>query len=39
MLDKDARGIIAEGTPGELAGDVSDPKVAEFLTRRKGRAG
>jgi phospholipid/cholesterol/gamma-HCH transport system ATP-binding protein len=33
MLDGDARGIIAEGRPHELAATSSDPRVMEFLTR------
>jgi len=31
LLDKDARGIIAEGAPHELAHTSSDPRVREFL--------
>lgn len=33
MLDRAARGIIAEGRPRELALNSRDPRVAEFLTR------
>ena len=33
MLDHDARGIIAEGRPRELAAASGDPRVREFLTR------
>ncbi|MDD2762975.1 MAG: ATP-binding cassette domain-containing protein [Opitutaceae bacterium] len=33
MLDRDARGIIAEGRPRELATAGGDPRVREFLTR------
>jgi phospholipid/cholesterol/gamma-HCH transport system ATP-binding protein len=34
MLDRDKRGIIAEGKPAELVAASKDPKVLEFLTRR-----
>ena len=34
MLDRDKRGIIAEGKPSVVARTSSDPKVVEFLTRR-----
>ena len=33
MLDREARGIIAEGRPRELAAASPDPRVQEFLTR------
>jgi phospholipid/cholesterol/gamma-HCH transport system ATP-binding protein len=33
MLDHEARGIIAEGRPRELADTSNDPRVREFLTR------
>ena len=33
MLDHEARGIIAEGRPRELAVNSRDPRVAEFLRR------
>jgi phospholipid/cholesterol/gamma-HCH transport system ATP-binding protein len=33
LLDGDARGIIAEGRPQELAATSSDERVREFLTR------
>ncbi len=33
MLDREARGIIAEGRPRELAASNDDPRVREFLTR------
>jgi phospholipid/cholesterol/gamma-HCH transport system ATP-binding protein len=33
MLDRDARGIIAEGRPRELAAASPDPRVREFLAR------
>lgn len=33
MLDGDAKGIIAEGTPRELAANSRDPRVSEFLRR------
>jgi phospholipid/cholesterol/gamma-HCH transport system ATP-binding protein len=34
MLHRDARGIIAEGDPRELAETNTDPRVQEFLHRR-----
>jgi phospholipid/cholesterol/gamma-HCH transport system ATP-binding protein len=34
MLDRDKRGIIAEGKPADLVATSQDPKVLEFLTRR-----
>lgn len=33
LLDKQARGIIAEGDPRKLAAESSDPRVVEFLKR------
>jgi phospholipid/cholesterol/gamma-HCH transport system ATP-binding protein len=33
MLDRAAKGIVAEGRPRELARDSRDPRVAEFLRR------
>jgi phospholipid/cholesterol/gamma-HCH transport system ATP-binding protein len=33
MLDHEARGIIAEGRPRELAAANDDPRVREFMTR------
>jgi phospholipid/cholesterol/gamma-HCH transport system ATP-binding protein len=33
MLDRGAKGIIAEGTPQELAAHSRDPRVTEFLRR------
>ena len=33
MLDRDAKGIIAEGAPRELALNSRDPRVSEFLRR------
>ncbi|MEY4939761.1 MAG: hypothetical protein RIQ93_1496 [Verrucomicrobiota bacterium] len=33
MLDGEAKGIIAEGTPQELAANSGDPRVSEFLRR------
>jgi phospholipid/cholesterol/gamma-HCH transport system ATP-binding protein len=39
MLDRETRGIIAEGSPRQLALGPSDPKVLEFLTRRSVRSG
>jgi len=34
MLDKDARGIIAQGDPRKLRDTSTDPRVARFLNRR-----
>jgi phospholipid/cholesterol/gamma-HCH transport system ATP-binding protein len=34
MLDKDARGIIAEGDPRELKDHSTDPRVLDFFNRR-----
>ena len=39
MLDRDTKGIIAEGRPADLAVGSPNPKVVEFLTRRSIRAG
>lgn len=36
MLDKGARGIIAEGDPNALRDHSADPRVREFLNRRSG---
>ena len=36
MLDKDARGIIAQGDPRQLRDTSTDPRVARFLNRRAG---
>jgi phospholipid/cholesterol/gamma-HCH transport system ATP-binding protein len=33
MLDAEAKGIIAEGAPRELAANSQDPRVSEFLRR------
>ena len=33
MLDHEARGVIAEGAPAELAAHSADPRVREFLNR------
>jgi phospholipid/cholesterol/gamma-HCH transport system ATP-binding protein len=33
MLDRDAKGIVAEGAPRELAKNSRDPRVQEFLRR------
>lgn len=33
MLDQEAKGIIAEGPPRELAANSRDPRVSEFLRR------
>ena len=38
MLDREARGIIAEGPPRDLADRSPNPKVVEFLTSRSVRA-
>ncbi len=38
MLDHDARGIIAEGRPRDLAAASDDPRVREFLTRGEEKA-
>jgi phospholipid/cholesterol/gamma-HCH transport system ATP-binding protein len=35
MLDKDARGIIAEGTPVDLKNNSTDPRVTSFFLRKK----
>ncbi len=37
MLEKEARGIIAEGAPAVLATAGRDPRVTEFLTRGTGK--
>jgi phospholipid/cholesterol/gamma-HCH transport system ATP-binding protein len=34
MLDKSARGIIAEGDPRELRGKTTDPRVVHFFNRQ-----
>lgn len=34
MLDKEARGIIAEGSPEALRASSEDPRVVSFLTRK-----
>jgi len=36
MLDRAARGIIAEGRPRDLQKDASDPRVFNFFNRRSG---
>jgi phospholipid/cholesterol/gamma-HCH transport system ATP-binding protein len=36
MLDKSARGIIAQGTPQELRDNSTDPRVVNFFQRRPG---
>jgi len=33
MLDRDAKGIIAEGTPAELVASSTDPRVRDFLNQ------
>jgi phospholipid/cholesterol/gamma-HCH transport system ATP-binding protein len=38
MLDHEARGIIAEGRPRELAATNDDPRVREFMTRGEEKA-
>lgn len=38
LLDAEARGIIAEGSPSALIAGASNPKVLEFLTRRTVRS-
>jgi phospholipid/cholesterol/gamma-HCH transport system ATP-binding protein len=38
MLDHEARGIIAEGRPRDLAAASDDPRVQEFLTREDEKA-
>jgi phospholipid/cholesterol/gamma-HCH transport system ATP-binding protein len=35
MLDRDTHGIIAEGKPADVAAHSTNPKVVEFLTRRR----
>jgi phospholipid/cholesterol/gamma-HCH transport system ATP-binding protein len=39
MLDRDARGIIAEGAPGELKESSTDPRVINFFNRTPAGAG
>jgi ABC-type transport system involved in resistance to organic solvents, ATPase component len=36
MLDREAKGIIAEGPPRKLAAESDDPRVREFLKRGDG---
>jgi phospholipid/cholesterol/gamma-HCH transport system ATP-binding protein len=36
MLDREARGIIAEGAPRDLQKDTSDPRVYNFFNRKSG---
>jgi len=36
VLDREAKGIIAEGKPGELAANSSDPRVHDFLNQDEG---
>lgn len=38
MLDGPTKGIIADGSPAELASGGANPKVLEFLTRRSVRS-
>jgi phospholipid/cholesterol/gamma-HCH transport system ATP-binding protein len=35
MLEREAKGIIAEGSPRELLQNNQDPRVQEFLQRRE----
>ncbi len=37
MLDKAAKGIIAQGPPQELRDQTADPRVVDFFHRRPGR--
>jgi len=37
MLDREARGVVAEGRPRELAAASPDPRVREFLSRDGGK--
>ena len=39
MLDKSARGIIAQGDPRELKDHSPDPRVTDFFNRRPGTGG
>lgn len=39
FLDADTKTMIAGGEPGKLLTESKDPKVIDFLTRGKGRAG
>lgn len=39
MLDRGAKGIIAEGRPRDLAAQSRDPRVTEFLRRTDGPSG
>jgi len=39
MLDKKARGIIAEGDPRELGKSASDPRVFHFFNREPMKGG
>jgi phospholipid/cholesterol/gamma-HCH transport system ATP-binding protein len=39
MLDRETRGVIAEGDPRELRDRSEDPRVREFLNRRMEPAG
>ncbi len=39
MLDREVRGIIAEGDPKELRDQAKDPRVREFLNRREELVG
>jgi phospholipid/cholesterol/gamma-HCH transport system ATP-binding protein len=35
MLDKEAKGIIAEGKPLDLKNNATDPRVISFFLRQK----
>lgn len=39
MLDRDARGIVAAGSPEELRNSATDPRVRKFLFREDAAAG
>jgi phospholipid/cholesterol/gamma-HCH transport system ATP-binding protein len=39
MLDRETKGIIAQGKPAEIVSTTSNPKVVEFLTRRGAKSG
>jgi hypothetical protein len=38
MLDKEARGIVAEGPPRSLLESSPNPQVRTFLSRGEGKA-
>jgi hypothetical protein len=35
MLDRETKGIIAEGTPAELVAASTDPRVRDFLNQNE----